>query len=209
MKNAFKWMIRSFISINVFLISWLIIFFGMDLTFGITTLSSVALSIGSYFGIKSLQHRLWLKKQGVSSKDYRYIKKNLDEAKHKVKRLQSVQLKIRSLGAFKQLLEINRLTRRIYQLVRQQPLKFYQAENFFFYHLDSAVELSEKYAYIASQPAKSDEMFISLQETRSLLDDLKDHLEKDLHEILSDDMDRLKFELEFTKKHLSSKKEIK
>jgi 5-bromo-4-chloroindolyl phosphate hydrolysis protein len=210
-KNVLNWFIRAFASTNILIFSWLILFFGFNQMFWISALGSILLSMISYFSIKRIQNSIWLKKVGVSSRDYRYINKSLKEAKEKINRLQKVQLKIRSLGAFKQLFEMNRLARRIFQLVKQQPQKFYTAENFFFYHLDSAVELSEKYAFIAAQPGKSDDMFRSLQETRTMLEQLTDSLEEDLQHILSDDMNQLKFELEFTKKHISSnsKKTIK
>jgi 5-bromo-4-chloroindolyl phosphate hydrolysis protein len=201
-QTGLRVLLSSFISFTGFFI-YLI---GVDFSFPSSFLLSIGTGVVTYFVIKQLQFRWWLKKQALTVKDFRYIKKNLKEAKEKIKRLQKQQLKVRSLGAFKQVFELNRLTRRIFTIVQKQPKRFYLAESFFFYHLDSVVELSEKYTFLAAQPGKNKEVFLSLQQTRSTLDDLIDSLEKDLHAVLSEDMDTLQYELKFAEHHLSNKK---
>ena len=77
--------------------------------------------------------------------------------------------KVRSVQAFKQLHEMNTLSRRILAIVRTNPQKFYHVENFFYAHLDSAVELTSKYAILVNQPLKDKEIQIALQNTRETL----------------------------------------
>ncbi|MFC7783795.1 5-bromo-4-chloroindolyl phosphate hydrolysis family protein [Rossellomorea sp. GCM10028870] len=209
MNTFLQFLVRTVISFSIGTSSFIAYLLLFDLGFPLTFLSSLGTGILFFFVVKGLQKRWWLNKNGLSSQEFRYINKNLKEAKEKVNRLQKQQLKVRSLGAFKQILELNRLSRRIYQLVKKEPKRFFSAESFFFYHLDSVVEITEKYTFLAAQPGKNKETFLSLQQTRTTLDDLTGSLEKDLQNVLANDMDTLKFELNFANQHLSNKKELK
>ncbi|MCA1062919.1 5-bromo-4-chloroindolyl phosphate hydrolysis family protein (plasmid) [Cytobacillus spongiae] len=209
MNTFLQFSVRSVISFIVGTSSFIPYLLLFDIGFPLTFLSSLGTGILVFFITKGIQKRWWLNKNGLSSQEFRYINKNLKEAKEKVKRLQKQQLKVRSLGAFKQILELNRLSRRIYQLVKKEPKRFFSAESFFFYHLDSVVEISEKYTFLAAQPGKNKEAFLSLQQTRTTLDDLTVSLEKDLQNVLANDMDTLQFELNFANQHLSNKKDLK
>ncbi|KAA0562500.1 5-bromo-4-chloroindolyl phosphate hydrolysis family protein [Rossellomorea aquimaris] len=209
MNTFLQFLVRTVISFSIGTSSFIAYLLLFDLGFPLTFLSSLGTGILLFFVVKGLQKRWWLKKNGLSSQEFRYINKNLKEAKEKVKRLQKQQLRVRSLGAFKQILELNRLSRRIYQLVRKEPKRFFSAESFFFYHLDSVVEITEKYTFLAAQPGKNKEAFLSLQQTRTTLDDLTGSLEKDLQRVLANDMDTLQFELNFANQHLSNKKDLK
>jgi 5-bromo-4-chloroindolyl phosphate hydrolysis protein len=209
MNTFLQFLVRTVISFSIGTSSFIAYLLLFDLGFPLTFLSSLGTGILLFFVVKGLQKRWWLKKNGLSSQEFRYINKNLKEAKEKVKRLQKQQLRVRSLGAFKQILELNRLSRRIYQLVKKEPKRFFSAESFFFYHLDSVVEITEKYTFLAAQPGKNKEAFLSLQQTRTTLDDLTGSLEKDLQRVLANDMDTLQFELNFANQHLSNKKDLK
>lgn len=209
MNTFLQFLVRTVISFSIGTSSFIAYLLMFDLGFPLTFLSSLGTGILLFFVVKGLQKRWWLKKNGLSSQEFRYINKNLKEAKEKVKRLQKQQLRVRSLGAFKQILELNRLSRRIYQLVKKEPKRFFSAESFFFYHLDSVVEITEKYTFLAAQPGKNKEAFLSLQQSRTTLDDLTGSLEKDLQRVLANDMDTLQFELNFANQHLSNKKDLK
>lgn len=209
MNTFLQLLVRTIISFSIGISSFIAFLLLLDLGFPLTLLSGIGTGALFFILVKALQKQWWLKKNGLSSKEYRYINRNLKEAKEKVKRLQKQQLKVRSLGAFKQILEINRISRRIYQLVKKEPKRFFSAESFFFYHLDSLVEITEKYTFLASQPGKNKETFLSLQQTRTTLDDLTGSLEKDLQKVLAKDMDHLQFELNFANQHLSHKKDLK
>ncbi|MGG3916145.1 5-bromo-4-chloroindolyl phosphate hydrolysis family protein [Rossellomorea vietnamensis] len=209
MNTFLQLILRTVISFSVGTGSFIAYLLLFDMGFPLTLLSGVGTGILFFMIVKALQKKWWLNKNGLSGQEFRYINRNLKEAKEKVKRLQRQQLRVRSLGAFKQILEINRLSRRIYQLVRKEPKRFFSAESFFFYHLDSVVEITEKYTFLASQPGKNKETFLSLQQTRTTLDDLTGSLENDLQKVLADDMDHLQIELNFANQHLSHKKDLK
>ena len=129
------------------------------------------------------------------------------EAKKKISRINKMLLTIRHISSLKQRIELMRLLKKIYQLTKHEPKRFYKAESFYFSHLDSVVELSEKYALLSRQPNKSRELNQSLVETRRTLDELTETVEKDLYEILAEDIEDLHFELDVAKKTINTRKE--
>ncbi|MFK4997715.1 5-bromo-4-chloroindolyl phosphate hydrolysis family protein [Bacillus sp. N9] len=106
------------------------------------------------------------------------ISKKFNRSKKKINRLQKAFFSVRTMGAFKQLYELNKLVKRMHSIVSKDPRRFYQSERFFFYHLDSVVELSERYADLAAQPIKNDTIYISLKETQSTLEDLSESIKR-------------------------------
>ncbi|CAM3960382.1 5-bromo-4-chloroindolyl phosphate hydrolysis family protein [Lederbergia lenta] len=202
-------MLKSFLSflLGMFtagetILIWLILYFGFNLSFLSSSGIAVLAGVVTFFGVKSIAQYQFLKKNNLTRKDYIYIQKNLSETKKKINRLQKAFFSVRSMGAFKQLYELNKLVKRMYTIVNKDPRRFYQSERFFFYHLDSVVELSERYAELAAQPVKNETMYISLKETQSTLEDLSESIKKDIYHVLSTDVDDLKFELDVAKHSL-------
>lgn len=181
---------------------WIILLLGFDLPYWTASLSSILIGGLTFFGVKFFVDHKFLKKNKLTRKEYAYIQKSMQDAKSKMARLQKAFLSVRSMGAFKQLYELNKLTKRMYQIVHKDPRRFYQSERFFFYHLDSIVELSERYAMLASQPVKNEQMYISLKETQSTLEDLSESVKKDIYDVLSRDVEDLNFELDVAKHSL-------
>jgi 5-bromo-4-chloroindolyl phosphate hydrolysis protein len=181
---------------------WLILFLGFQIPFFPSTGISILAGLVTFFGIKWISDYRFLKKNGLTRREYAYIQKNLQEAKRKVSRLQKAFFSVRTIGAFKQLYELSRLVKRMYTIVQKDPRRFYQSETFFFYHLDSVVELSERYARLAAQPVKNDQIYLSLKETQSTLEDLSESIKKDIYHVLSTDVDDLQFELDVARHSL-------
>ncbi|WP_407408033.1 5-bromo-4-chloroindolyl phosphate hydrolysis family protein [Peribacillus sp.] len=149
----------------------------------------------------------FLKKHQLTRKEYQYIKKNIDEAKPKIWRVQKALISVRHLSSFKQRKDMIKMIRKIYSLTKKEPKRFYKAESFYYSHLDSATELAEKYVFLAQQPRKNKELELSLTETRKTLKDLTKTIEKDLYKVLSDDIDTLNFELDVAKQAIKTRKE--
>ena len=126
----------------------------------------------------------------------------------KIKRLNGLYGQVRSVQAFKQLHEMNSLSRRILGIVRTNPKKFYHVEKFFYAHLDSAVELTSKYALLVNQPLKDKELRIALQNTRETLGDVNKQLEQDLRSALSSDIEQLQMEIDFVDISMNKKKPL-
>src|SRR5690606_18819528 len=112
-------------------------------------------------------------------------------------KLNSLYGQVRSVQAFKQLYEMNNLSRKILNIVRSNPRKFYHVEPFFYAHLDSAVELTSKYAMLVNQPLKDKDLRIALQNTRETLGDVNRQLEQDLRGALASDIEKLQMEIDF------------
>ncbi|VEF47887.1 XpaC [Bacillus freudenreichii] len=201
MKSIFSFFLGMFATAEAVLI-WLILFLGFDMGFLASSGISALAGLATFFGVKFVSDYRFLKKNRLTRKEYAYIQKNLQEAKRKIARLQKSFLSVRTMGAFKQLYELNRLAKRMYAIVNKDPRRFYQSERFFFYHLDSVVEISERYARLASQPVKNDNIYLSLKETQSTLEDLNESIKKDIYHVLSSDVDDLQFELDVARHSL-------
>jgi 5-bromo-4-chloroindolyl phosphate hydrolysis protein len=201
--------LQGLISVNTTVITWLISFFAFDQTFWVSSGLSIVGGIVMY-GISSYAMKAqFIKKNGITRKEYRYIKENLDEAKQKIFRLNKALVSIRHIPSWKQRIDLVRMTRKIYAITKKEPKRFYRAEPFFFSHLDSAVELSEKYVFLSAQPKKNDEMEQALYDTRKTLENLTKTVEQDLYHLISNDIDQLHFELDVAKHTLKNNKSFK
>ncbi|WP_088809611.1 MULTISPECIES: 5-bromo-4-chloroindolyl phosphate hydrolysis family protein [Listeria] len=163
-------------------------------------------SILFFFSAKAGDQAL-TEKTGLTKKEFKYIRSNLEEARLKIMRLQKIMSTNKGLYSFQERNKTLQLAKRIYGIVKDEPKRFYEAEDFFFSHLDSLVELTEKYAFLESQPVKDKKIYQTLSDTRSLLNDLSRVIEKDLFTLLNQDVNSLDFELEVAKNSISKQKQ--
>lgn len=176
--------------------TWLVSYLALEQTFWMSSLFALIGGGVAFFTVKEIGKIQLVRKNGLTRREYRYIRQHLKEAKDKIGRLQRSLLSVRSIGQAKQNLEIIRTVRKIYLNAKKEPKRFFKAEGFFYERLDSLVEITEKYAYISSQPVKSVEMKESLVETERTFTGLSDSVKKDLYIMLDDDVDTLHFELD-------------
>ncbi|MEE1130536.1 MAG: 5-bromo-4-chloroindolyl phosphate hydrolysis family protein, partial [Caryophanon sp.] len=120
--------------------------------------------------------------------------------------LQKQFLRIRSVASFKHINELSRTSKRIINMVKKDPRRFYNAEQFFYAHLESAVTLVEKYSILNTQPLKDPEIKMALQETTHTLDTVQQLIDDDLKQVLSSDIEHLKLEIDFAKLSANEKK---
>lgn len=199
MRAFIQFMIRSVSAVFGTGITWLVAF--LPLEQGLLLSSVYALLGGgvTYVSVNELQKFRLTRRHGISRREYKFINRNLKEAKQKINRLQRALLRIRSVSEAKENFELIQTVRKIYSNTKREPKRFFQAENFYYKNLDSLVELAEKYAFLSSQPAKTADMTRSLQETRQTIRMLGESVKKDLHIMLNDDIDTLHFELDVAK----------
>lgn len=208
--NAFiSFLVGTFVAGPLAVSIWLISYFAMDLTFWTSSGYSFVGGLITFLLATMIMKFRFLKKNQISRKEYRYIKQNLEEAKKKINRLNKAAFMIREIPSFKQRIDIVRITRRIYKLTKREPKRFYKAEQFYFSHLDSLVEITEKYALLSSQPKKNLELTHTLNDTRHTLNELTQTIEKDLYVVLSDDIDHLNFEVDVAKHSIKNMKDVK
>jgi len=199
MNPFLSFLIQSAVAFPSTVTIWLVSIFALNNPFWLS--SGLALAGGGLvFWLVSLYTgSRFLKKNGLTRKEYRYIKKNLDEAKKKISRLHKSLFSIRHLPSLKERMELLRMIRKIFTMTKKEPKRFYRAERFYFSHLDSVLELTERYAFLSSQPKRNRELEWSLAETRSTLSEMTKLVEKDLYHVLEDDIDDLKFEIDVAK----------
>ncbi|MEC1158358.1 5-bromo-4-chloroindolyl phosphate hydrolysis protein [Cytobacillus horneckiae] len=199
MNPFFMFFIRTLIAVPLSVTVWLLNYFAFDMNFWMSGLNGTLAGVLAYWITGAVMRHRFIKSHGLKRKEYLYIKKNLDEAKGKLNRLQRSLMSIRHLPSTRQRRDFIKVAKRIYKLTKKEPRRFYQAEQFYYSHLDSAVELAEKYVFLSSQPRKTKELEISLNETRKTLHELTVNVEKDLHDVLANDIDQLHFEMDVAK----------
>lgn len=207
MNGFLAFFIRMFVAIPASAGVWLASIIGYDQTYLMSSGIAIAGGAAAYTATSLLQKQRFLSNHHLSRREYKYIRKNLDEAQPKISRLQKALLSVRDLPTLKQRVDLVRVVRRIQSLIQKEPRRFYQAEQFYFSHLDSAVELTEKYMFLSAQPRKTKELTRSLVETKRTLDELKEYIEKDLYQVLSNDIDDLHYEIDVAKYSIKSLKE--
>lgn len=199
---------RHFILAPISFGSWLTLIFAAGINPFMATGMMIAIYLGGNFTIKQVQLTSSVKELGMSRSEYKHIKTQISEANGKIKKLNSLYGQVRSVQAFKQVYEMNNLARRILQIVRKNPKKFYHVEKFFYSHLDSAVELTSKYAILVNQPLKDQEIRLALQQTRETLTDVNKQLEQDLRGALATDIEQLQLELDYVGVTMNKKKPV-
>ncbi|MBO0586351.1 5-bromo-4-chloroindolyl phosphate hydrolysis family protein [Sporosarcina sp. E16_8] len=208
MKEVKQFFIRHFITAPISFGSWLFFVMGAGMNIFAATGLLVAIYFGGTFTLKQIQLSSNLKKLGMSRSEYSHIKGQITGAKMKIKRLNGLYGQVRSIQAFRQLHEMSSLSKRILNLVRSNPKKFYDVEKFFYAHLDSAVELTSKYALLINQPLKDKELRMALQNTRETLGDVSKQLEQDLRSVLASDINQLQMEIDFVDVSMNNKKPL-
>lgn len=192
-------MIRATAASALSVLLWFTSFFAFNQTFLLSSAYAAGAWIAVYLGGKWYGTYLFLKENQLTRREYAYIKQNLREAKLKIARLRKALFAVKNIQTIKQNLEILRIVRKIYSITKNEPKRFYQVERFYYQSLDSIVELTEKHAFLASQPKRNANLEVSLSETRMMIDKLAKQLEDDLYDLLKTDIDHLEFELDVAK----------
>lgn len=173
---------------------------GFHLGFFISLTIAALVFIMTLYISKTYQRFNKRKQFSLSKSEYTHIEAQLEEAVEFLQQFNRSYTKIRSISGFKNLYEMSKLSKRIISIVRSNPPKFYQAEIFFYSHLPSAAEITEKYVFLSKQQIKDTEVHIALQRTRETLEDVFQSMEKDLRQLLAADIEDLKVELDFVNK---------
>lgn len=170
---------------------------------GASPLSVVAATAVTYFStasiMKLIQKKKVLQQFQLTKTEYNHIREQLQLAQNRLNTLQKQFLRIRSVASFKHINELSRTSKRIINMVKKDPRRFYNAEQFFYAHLESAVTLVEKYSMLNTQPLKDPEIKMALQETTHTLDTVQQLIDDDLKQVLSSDIEHLKLEIDFAK----------
>ncbi|MBT2571439.1 5-bromo-4-chloroindolyl phosphate hydrolysis family protein [Planococcus sp. ISL-110] len=188
---------RQSVSLPLMTVMFPVLYLGAE----IGLIASGAVAAGTYIAsnstIKQVQISSDSKNLGMTRSEFKNVRNQIKEGKEKIKQLQGNYYKVRSISSFKQLMDMTKIANKIIIVVQQNPRKFYLAEPFFYSHLDSAIELTEKYTLLVGQPVKDREMRVALQDTREMLLSLNKVMEQDLKRVLSSDVEKLRMELDY------------
>lgn len=174
-------------------ITWM----GFGLPFFISVFAGIIGFGATAIATKLFQKRAIRKQFNLTKSEYKLIDEQLQEALDTTSMLSSLFTKVRSIKGFRQLYDMNKTAKRIVNIVRNNPQKFYQAETFFYAHLPSVGELAEKYVTLSREKIKDHDVQIALRQTQHALDEYNRILDEDLREVLADDIQSLKMELDF------------
>lgn len=155
---------------------------------------------------KFLQKRKVLQTFGLTKTEYDHIAEQLQTAQNRLNTLQKQFLRVRSVASFKHINDISRTSKRIIAMIKKDPRRFYNAEQFFYSHLESAVTLLEKYTMLRAQPLKDSEIKMALQQTAHTLDTVKELIDDDLKHVLATDIEHLKLEIDFANMSVNEQK---
>lgn len=161
------------------------------------------ITLATYFisnkTIKAVQKMKKSKELGLTRSEYKHIEAQLKIAKGHVNSLTQQYVRVRSISSFKLLNEMTKLSKRIINIVQANPQKFYSVEDFFYSHLQSAVQLTTTYSMLTQQQLKDIDVHLALEDTRKTLKELHGTMEADLRLALESDLESLKIELDYVK----------
>ena len=112
------------VGIPVAIIAWMISIFGLDLSFIIDAVIGLGGFIVSYFPTQRLTSRKYLNEIGLTRREYRYVRGQLNQAQAKIRMILKSFINIRSIKDFRQVNDIYRISRSIYMSVKQRPGMF-------------------------------------------------------------------------------------
>lgn len=187
------------VGIPVAFIVWMVTVFAWDLSFLIYAIVGAGGFLLSYFPTQRLTSRKYLNEIGLSRRDYRYVRTQLNQAQLKIRTILKSFMNIRSIKDFRQVNDIYRISRSIYTSIKQRPGMFFKVEGFFYSHLDNALNLVDSYSHLSRMPRKSKEEKQKLEQTRITLDEVKRTLIADLKRLNEEDYERLDVEMELNK----------
>lgn len=182
-------------SFTVFILSFL----HLDLRFIFVPLLSIAAYFISNKTIKAVQKWKRSKEIGLSRSEYKHIEYQIKQAKGHINSLSQQYIRVRSIRSFKLLNEMMKLSKRIVNIVQNNPQKFYSVEDFFYSHLPSALQLTQTYTMLSQTQVKDNEVHLALEDTRKTLKGLHATMENDLKSAIESDLENLRIELDFVK----------
>ncbi|UZX45863.1 5-bromo-4-chloroindolyl phosphate hydrolysis family protein [Staphylococcus capitis] len=196
------------VGIPVAFIVWMVTVFAWDLSFLIYAIVGAGGFLLSYFPTQRLTSRKYLNEIGLSRRDYRYVRTQLNQAQLKIRTILKSFMNIRSIKDFRQVNDIYRISRSIYTSIKQRPGMFFKVEGFFYSHLDNALNLVDSYSHLSRMPRKSKEEKQKLEQTRITLDEVKRTLIADLKRLNEEDYERLDVEMELNKLEQERRKDV-
>ena len=166
-------------------------------------LSVFVLAPGAYYIsnkiVNVIQITSQAKKIGITTNEHKLIEQHLKQARAQISALQKGYIRVRSIKSFRMLNDMVKVSRRIINIVQKTPVSCFAVEDFFYSHLPSAVEITDKYSTLVKERVKGIEIELTMEDTRKTLKLLNAAMDQDLKDALRTDIENLKIELDFAK----------
>lgn len=142
------------------------------------------------FGTWILFYLLTKKKypKEMVKQEQNYVTNLLSNAKQKVRKIQLSRFRIKSLAMQQTIGKLTRVANKIIRLIENEPTRYRGANRFFNTDINSAQELTEKYITLSNQPVQTIEVKDALKNCEEALQSLTKSMEKELVELLEDDI---------------------
>ncbi|AKM18764.1 5-bromo-4-chloroindolyl phosphate hydrolysis protein [[Flavobacterium] thermophilum] len=199
MKQLLRTIWRWFVSWNVGIIVAVMVFIAADFH----VLPSLLSGMGAMWGVSAVMKRRHRRLAAdVPTEEQAYVRSQLGEARALWKRLRRARYRLRSVAMWQTVSRLSAIVDRIIRAVEQQPHQLRLAQPFFLNEWPTAVEMVEKYVYLSQQPEQNAEMAAALQQTERLLGELTEAAERQLLEVLSNDVWSLQTEAKMLEQSL-------
>lgn len=208
MREALAFALRLIGSSAVGVVSWFLYFFMVHLGFFMSFIYAIATGAVSYFAIKFFSGWQHMRGSKLSRKEYKYIHTHLREGKAKIWRIQKNIFRVGGMTQIMKNYDVIKTIRKIHSIVSGNPIRFYEIEPFYYAHLDSLAELTDRYVFLDTQPVKTDEITASLKETKRTIGEMAVTIDNDLKQLLEKDVQELRLEIEVAKKSIETNKEM-
>ncbi|KJE26519.1 5-bromo-4-chloroindolyl phosphate hydrolysis family protein [Geobacillus kaustophilus] len=199
MKQLLRTIWRWFVSWNAGVIVAVVVFIAADFRFWPSILSGMGAMWGVSAIMKRRHHRL---PADVSAEEWEYVQSQLREARALWKRLRRARFQLRSMAMWQVVSRLSSVVDRLIRAVEQRPHRLRLAQPFLLNEWPTAVEMVEKYAYLSQQPVQSADMAKALRETEKVLGELTSAAERQLLEVLSNDVWSLQTEAKLLRQSL-------
>lgn|GEM_PF-577062 len=200
MRKFIKKLWRIFVSWNIGLFSAIIAFFLADFEIIPSLLFGGGAMFITNFYMKRKEDRLIRSDLAKDEKDY--IREQMKIARNKINRIGKSRFKVRSLKAWSDISKVYTIANKILASVEEDPRRFRSAQNFFITKLDSAIEIIEKYIFLASQPVRNNEINETIHNAELALKKLAHSAEREFVDILKEDIEELDIEVKLLQQEL-------
>jgi len=200
LRKFIKKLWRIFVSWNIGLFSAIIAFFLADFEIIPSLLFGGGTMFVTYFYMKRKDNCLLRSDLAKGEKDY--IREQMKIARNKISRIGKNRFKVRSLKAWSDISRVYTIANKILASVEEDPRRFRSAQNFFITKLDPAIEIIEKYIYLASQPVRNSEINEAIHNAELALKKLAHSAEREFVDILKEDIEELDIEVKLLQQEL-------
>ena len=134
---------------------------------------------------------------GLSDSDIKIFRENLAEAKENIETWQANLRKEDDLQVVESVTGGLDAAKQTFKHIVQHPQELTKQNDFLYKHLPNMVKLTEKYVEMKKQTVRTEEMQRDLDETLLLVKTLSAKLSKKYHDILMDDVNVIKHQVDF------------